>query len=97
MWRFYDTLLEKFAVMPGVLHVAGSIDTPYTGANSNGDFSYEGQASGATNRNLFADFHSVTPGYFATVQTPILEGRDFTAGDKPDSPKVAIINLDMAQ
>jgi predicted permease len=97
MWRFYDTLLEKFAVMPGVLHVAGSIDTPYTGANSNGDFSYEGQASGATNRNLFADFHSVTPGYFATVQTPILEGRDFTAGDKPGSPKVAIINLDMAQ
>jgi hypothetical protein len=37
-------------------------------------------------------FTWVSPGYFATLQTPILEGRDFTGNDGETSPKVAIVN-----
>jgi putative ABC transport system permease protein len=70
---------------------------PFNGANANGDFSYEGQPGGAADRNPFADQHSVTPGFFGTVQTPFLEGRDFTPQDTASSPKVAIINRGMAQ
>lgn len=97
MGRFYDALLGKLMALPGVVHAAGSIDTPFTGANANGDFSYEGQPGGTAEHNPFADLHSVTPGYFATVQTPIFAGRDFTAHDKAGAPKVAIINRTMAQ
>jgi putative ABC transport system permease protein len=39
----------------------------------------------------------VTPGFFATMQTPILEGRDFTEHDSAASMKVAVISRTMAQ
>ena len=37
-------------------------------------------------------FTWVSPGYFATLETPILGGRDFTGDDSVTSPKVAIVN-----
>jgi len=36
------------------------------------------------------------PEYFHTVRIPLLSGRDFTAHDNQDAPKVAIINRTMA-
>src|SRR5437763_1776251 len=35
---------------------------------------------------------SVTPGYFATLNTPLLAGRNFTDSDRPGAPAVAIVN-----
>jgi putative ABC transport system permease protein len=97
MWRFYDAVREKLSALPGVLRVAASSDTPFTGAGANGDFSYEGQPGGTADRNPFADMHSVTPGFFATVQTPMIEGREFSAQDTAGSMKVAIISRSMEQ
>jgi predicted permease len=37
-------------------------------------------------------FTWVSPGYFATLETPILAGRDFNNNDSETSPKVAIVN-----
>jgi predicted permease len=95
--RFFDDLQEKLAALPGVKAAAGSADLPFTGANSNGDFDYEGSDPGAARHLPFAERHFITPGYFAAVQTPILEGRDFTRHDQADSPKVIVINRGMAQ
>jgi predicted permease len=39
-----------------------------------------------------ARFMWVSPGFFATLGTPILTGRDFTSNDRKTSPKVAIVN-----
>jgi predicted permease len=44
-----------------------------------------------------ARFTWVSPGLFATLKTPILAGRDFTANDSRTGPKVAIINEMFAQ
>jgi putative ABC transport system permease protein len=95
--RFADNLQEKLSALPGVKSAAGSSDLPFTGPNSNGDFDYEGSDPGAAKHLPFAERHFVTPGYFATIQTPILEGRDFTRHDQADSQKVIIINRSMAQ
>ncbi len=95
--RFYNALLEKLSAIPGVLKVGASTDVPFNGTNSNGDFSYEEQPNGTADHNPFADFHYVTPGYFAAVQTPILQGRDFTFQDQPGAPGVAIINRALAE
>jgi putative ABC transport system permease protein len=65
--------------------------------NSSGSFTYEGQQVDNSNHNPFADFHSVTPGFFETMQTPILQGRDFGSEDKIGLPKSAIINREMAE
>ena len=39
-----------------------------------------------------ARFTWVSPGFFATLRTPILAGRDFTANDIRSSHKVAVVN-----
>jgi len=39
-----------------------------------------------------ARFTWVSPGYFGTLGTPILAGRDFDTNDSEKSPKVAIVN-----
>ena len=41
--------------------------------------------------------NSVTPGYFNTLGIILLEGRDFTPGDRPDSPRVAVLNRSLAR
>ncbi len=97
MSRFYDSLTARLSALPGVVRVAASSDTPFTGAGSNGDFTYEGQPGGTADRNPFADLHQVTPGFFATMQTPIVAGREFTAQDSAAAMKVAIISHAMAR
>ena len=37
-------------------------------------------------------FNRVSAGYFRTMQTPLLAGRDFNQTDTPQSPQVAIVN-----
>ena len=39
----------------------------------------------------------ISPGYFATLQIPVLEGRDFTIRDEVGAPAVAIVNQSFAR
>jgi len=39
----------------------------------------------------------ITPGYFKTLEQPLLAGREFTEADGKDAPKVAVVNLEMAK
>lgn len=43
-----------------------------------------------------ASFYSVSPGFFATLEIALREGRDFTEFDGPESPAVAIVNTVLA-
>lgn len=43
-----------------------------------------------------AHIYSVSPTYFATVGTPLLAGRTFSAADLKDTPPVAVINQTLA-
>jgi putative ABC transport system permease protein len=96
-WLFDNRLLEKLAALPGVTHAAATQDPPFWRSFPRGKFSYDGQPNGPVDQNPVAGFHYVTPGYFATVQAPILQGRDFSPQDRPDSPMVAIVNRGMAE
>jgi putative ABC transport system permease protein len=95
--RFFDTLLAKLSVLPGVTRAGGSDEVPFRPSQDNGDFTYDGQPDSTAAHNPFADFHYITPGYFAAVETPLLQGRDFTLQDRADSQKVIIIDRGTAQ
>jgi putative ABC transport system permease protein len=44
-----------------------------------------------------ADFRDVSPGYFATMGIPLLQGRAFTDHDNADGPRVAIVDATLAR
>jgi predicted permease len=46
---------------------------------------------------VFVDWNVVAPGYFATLRTPVVVGRDFTADDRDGTPSVAIVSESAAR
>jgi predicted permease len=67
---------------------------PLTGGNRSDGFTIAGQ-SGKDKGFTYADLYMVTPGYFDTIGTPQLAGRDF-GSEGADGPKTAIINKEFA-
>jgi predicted permease len=45
----------------------------------------------------WVDMGNITPGYFQTIGTPLLGGRNFNERDTASSPKVAIVNQEFAR
>lgn len=95
---FYRPLLERLQALPGVEHAALVLLRPL--ADPVGwDYPYtlEGQTPEAQVRNPNANFESISPGYFATVGIPLIEGRNFTEADGPDAGAIAIVSRSMAR
>ena len=55
------------------------------------------QPSKELSRRPLVNSQTITPGYFRTFGIPLLQGRDFTADDRDDAPRVAIINETLAR
>ncbi len=95
--EFLDRLVERLKAHPGVQAVALSDRLPLTiGAQINGVF-VEGVEPPPGEDELSADFASASPGYFETMEIPILRGREFTDADNRDGPRVAVVSATMAR
>ena len=94
--NFYDDLLRKTRALPGVRSVSLSSFPPISGKMFGINLSVEGYDK-QPGEELHAFFNSVTPGYFATMGIPLLQGRDFSNSlDVEGAPRVAVINRTMA-
>lgn len=93
---FYAALLERVRAMPGVTVAAVAAKLPIAGCSSFGAVSAPAQGAGAGQAGVEACLNRVSPGYFATLSLPLLEGRDFADADGEGSPRVAVINQTMA-
>src|SRR5207249_11696466 len=82
---FYGDLLKTFSVIPGVGRATLS-DSSLIAAGSGVPINVPGQPSDPATRYL-----TVGPGFFATMQIPILAGRDLDERDRPGSTPVAVI------
>jgi macrolide transport system ATP-binding/permease protein len=83
---FYGDLLKQFAAIPGVQHASVS-DSSLVDAGSGTPINVPGKPSDDATRYL-----AIGPGFFATMQIPVLAGRDLDERDRPGSTKVAVIN-----
>jgi putative ABC transport system permease protein len=81
-------LLERLRAVPGVQAGAEVNIVPISGSGWNQSVWAEGDSD--KHQNAF--FNRVSPGYFGTIGTTILAGRDFNERDTPGSPRVAIVN-----
>ena len=89
-------LLEVLAALPGVRAVAGTDDPELAGNNERSNISFAGQAA-KPDEDLHTEWSAITPGYFSTMNIPLLAGRDFTDLDTDGKGKVTIINANLAR
>ena len=96
--QYTHRLLAEFGQLPGVeavglidnLHL-NSLSTNTTSVNADGVEPPPGRRAHSVDRA------TVDIGFFETVGIPIVEGRNFTEDDRPDTPRVAIINEALAR
>jgi putative ABC transport system permease protein len=94
--QFYRQYFEKLRALPGVQAAGGSMFLPMGDDEALVSFENPEQPV-PQGQQPQADFSPITPGYFSTMQAPLLEGRDFTDADGMDSPKVMIVNQAFVQ
>jgi putative ABC transport system permease protein len=95
---FFDSLLEKVEALPGVASAAAAGDFPLDKSPAfNNQFVIDGQQGNATDRKPVAEFNVISPGYLQVLDIPLRRGRNFDPRDRPESPKVAIINQSLAR
>lgn len=93
--RFTEGLLPKLVSSAMLQSVAFSDNLPLDTGRQGTSFKIEGQ-SVLPNQEPHTNVSTVSPGYFQTMGIPLLQGRDFSAADKTDSPGVVIINSYLA-
>ncbi|HMF77172.1 MAG TPA: ABC transporter permease [Bryobacteraceae bacterium] len=86
----YRDLVDRLSAIPGVVSAAQVSITPVSGATW--DNLVGPGATPAATRGKQAFFSQPGPGYFRTMGTPVIAGREFNDYDTPASPKVAIVN-----
>jgi predicted permease len=88
---------DQLAAVPGVHSISAAEITPVSGSAWNDQIAVEGTAPALTGFDRISWFNQVDSGYFATMRTRLIAGRDFGAQDTPATPKVAIVNEAMAK
>jgi len=94
---FRELLDDSTAAMrqiPGVKNAAVGLSLPYERALNDGVTLSDGKEAG---RQDGTDVTYVTPGYFDTLQMPLLAGRTFTDADGPAAQHVAVVNQAFAR
>jgi predicted permease len=92
----YQQLQERLRSSPGVKSAAFAAVPILSGDEWDSSTSVEGHRP-ADGEDMQAFMNALSPGYFETMQIPILEGRDFKIGDAKDNSKVAIVNRRFAE
>jgi predicted permease len=90
---FYRRLNESLSAIPGVSHVAWSGWSPMDGNNRSEDVYIQGQPAPPPGSNVnLASWVRISPDYFTTIGTKLLQGRAFSNSDNRTSANVAIVD-----
>ncbi|HLX42778.1 MAG TPA: ADOP family duplicated permease [Bryobacteraceae bacterium] len=96
---FYTELLKRLRDAPGVTSAAAVLLRPLEGTIGwDVPYEFEFEAGREQSRVLpKVNFEVVTPDYFKTIGTVLLEGRDFDEHDAPGGEPVAIVSRTLAR
>lgn len=92
--RLLDESLASMRQIPGVVNAGVALSLPYERILNDGITLADGPNVG---QRTGTDLTYVTPGYFETLQAPLVAGRYFTASDGPNTEPVAIVNRTFAR
>jgi predicted permease len=94
--RLYQDVADRLRSAPGIRSASYSMITPISGGGWDNYTYVQGYTPGPT-ETMDVFLNAVGPGFFETLGTPLLVGRDFDARDTADSGPVAVINQSMAR
>ena len=95
---FFRQLIDRLESQPGIEAASAVLIRPLEGTVGwEADYSVEGQSADEARKNRVANLEVVTPDYFRTFNIALKAGREFTAQDKIDAPRVVIISETMAR
>jgi predicted permease len=89
----YQEAEDRIRRLPDVAAAASVLRSPFAGGGWNED----AYAAGRASETALVWFNRVSPGYFDTMQTPLVAGRDFSPADRAGAPQVAIVNQQLAR
>jgi putative ABC transport system permease protein len=92
----YQEMLDRVRSIPGVRSASMSGQVPIGRGSWNEELDVEGYTP-KSRGDVSVLYNSVTPGYFDTLRTPLVMGRDFNQYDTPQSPSVAVVNESFAR
>ncbi len=92
----YEDIESRLRSLPGVVSAGRSETTPVSGYTWNNNVKVDSPDS-PKGDDALVNFNYVSPGYFGTMRSPILAGRNFDETDTSTSTRVAIINSTVAR
>jgi putative ABC transport system permease protein len=90
--ELFDRVLERVETLPGVRTAALATTLPFGRGSAVVSFAFPG-----SDERHFASLTGVSPGYFRALGIPLLEGRDFTAEDRADGARAAVVSAATAR
>jgi predicted permease len=97
---FYRDIVRQVEELPGVDRVSLGSAVPWRdarGQSFGGQFSIEGYARADGEDDPRARWRTASAGFFATLDVPIIAGRDFTEDDERNSENLVIVSQSLAQ
>jgi predicted permease len=94
--QFQKQLVEQVSTLPGMKSASVASSVPFLSGNS-WDISVDGYTAPGGEKFMDTNTNQVSPGYFSTMQIPLLWGREFTDHDNNTAPLVAIVNETLAR
>jgi putative ABC transport system permease protein len=91
--RLADRFEERVRAIPGVVSAATARMIPLQGGGFGmGWFRVPGVEGPGEGGTWHPDWNLISPGYFETIDMPIVSGRAFSPADRDGAPRVVIVN-----
>ena len=97
---FYKEAMRRIDALPGVSKTAFGVVAPWRDADIFGpglQFSADGHVHAQDQEDPRAQPRDISPGFFAALGVPILDGRDFNESDGKSDDLVVIVSETLAQ
>ena len=93
--QYYKEVRERLDRLPGVVSASWAANLPFWEQAQTG-ITIEGQEQRKKSEALSTVVNTIDPGFFETMNIPLLRGRTFTEDDRAESDPVVIVNDTMA-
>jgi putative ABC transport system permease protein len=94
---FQEEILRKIQEVPGASGVGLLSGLPRGRSIPNNFYSVEGQEYEDPNQRPRTNWDAVSPGFFETLEIPMVTGRSLSVLDREDSPLVAVVNQELVR